>query len=211
MAFIHEGSCECASTELDLFSVPPTQTSVESGKYVEYRPVSTLQNGSPIEFDIASSGDDYIDFANSYLHLKVKITRANGNNLADDDAVGPVNNFLHSLFSQVDVFLNGILVISSSNTVATRRGEAAGFRLISARVEVQSPCGHFSCVRSFSPLPPAVDGTVSPLRSAFYERGIDGRRRGSTRNLCPIYRYLSLLRLIHKTDMLRVFFTFLLH
>jgi hypothetical protein len=100
MAFIHEGSCECASTELDLFSVPPTQTSVESGKYVEYRPVSTLQNGSPIEFDIASSGDDYIDFANSYLHVKVKITKANGNNLADDDAVGPVNNFLHSLFSQ---------------------------------------------------------------------------------------------------------------
>jgi hypothetical protein len=93
MAFIHEGSCECASTGLDLFSVPPTQTSVESGKYVKYRPVSTLQNGSPIEFDIASSGDDYIDFANSYLHLKVKITRANGNNLADDDAVGPVNNF----------------------------------------------------------------------------------------------------------------------
>lgn len=120
MAFIHEGSCECASTELDLFSVPPTQTSVESGKYVEYRPVSTLQNGSPIEFDIASSGDDYIDFANSYLHLKVKITRANGNNLADDDAVGPVNNFLHSLFSQVDVFLNGILVTSSSNTYPYR-------------------------------------------------------------------------------------------
>jgi hypothetical protein len=120
MAFIHEGSCECASTELDLFSVPPTQTSVESGTYVEYRPVSTLQNGSPIEFDIASSGDDCIDFANSYLHLKVKITRANGNNLADDDAVGPVNNFLHSLFSQVDVFLNGILVTSSSNTYPYR-------------------------------------------------------------------------------------------
>jgi hypothetical protein len=120
MAFIHERSCECASTEIDLFSVPPTQTSVESGKYVEYRPVSTLQNGSPIEFDITSSGDDYIDFANSYLHLKVKITRANGNNLADDDAVGPVNNFLHSLFSQVDVFLNGILVTSSSNTYPYR-------------------------------------------------------------------------------------------
>jgi hypothetical protein len=39
----------CQYTELDLFSVPPTQTSVESGKYVEYRPVSTLQNGSPID------------------------------------------------------------------------------------------------------------------------------------------------------------------
>jgi hypothetical protein len=120
MAFIHERSCECASTELDLFSVPPTQTSVESGKYVEYRPVSTLTNGSPIEFDIASSGDDYIDFANSYLHVKVKITRANGNNLEVDDTVGPVNNFLHSLFSQVDVSLNGTLITNSSNTYPYR-------------------------------------------------------------------------------------------
>jgi hypothetical protein len=120
MAFIHEGSCECASTELDLFSVPPTQTSVESGKYVEYRPVSTLTNGSPIEFDIASSGDDYIDFANSYLHVKVKITRANGNNLEVGDTVGPVNNFLHSLFSQVDVSLNGTLITNSSNTYPYR-------------------------------------------------------------------------------------------
>jgi hypothetical protein len=40
--------------------------------------------------------------------------------LADDDAVGPVNNFLHSLFSLVDVFLNGILVTSSSNTYPYR-------------------------------------------------------------------------------------------
>ena len=29
MAFIHEGSCECTKSELDLFSVPPTQTSIE--------------------------------------------------------------------------------------------------------------------------------------------------------------------------------------
>ena len=120
MAFIHEGSCECAKSELDLFSMPPTQTSVESGTYVEYRPVSTLTNGSPIEFDIASSGDDYIDFANSYLHVKAKITKANGSNLDGTDTVGPVNNFLHSLFSQVDVSLNGTLITNSTNTYPYR-------------------------------------------------------------------------------------------
>ena len=120
MAFIHEGSCECSSGELDLFSVPPTQTSVESGTYVEYRPVSTLTNGSPIEFDITSSGDDYIDFGNSYLHIKAKLMRSNGNNLDTDDTVGPVNNFLHSLFSQVDVSLNGTLITNSTNTYPCR-------------------------------------------------------------------------------------------
>ena len=28
MAFIHEGSCDCAKSELDLFSLPPTHTIV---------------------------------------------------------------------------------------------------------------------------------------------------------------------------------------
>jgi hypothetical protein len=40
--------------------------------------VSTITNGSPIEFNVASNCDDYIDFANSYLHVKVKIARTNG-------------------------------------------------------------------------------------------------------------------------------------
>ena len=120
MAFIHEGSCECASSELDLFSVPATQTSVENGAYVEYRPVSTVTDGAPIEFDIASSGDDYIDFSNSLLHVKVQIVRSNGSKLADTDPVGPVNNFLHALFSQLDVTLNGVLISSSTNTYPYR-------------------------------------------------------------------------------------------
>jgi hypothetical protein len=120
MAFIHEGSCECTKSELDLFSVPPTQTSIESGSFVEYRPVSSLTDGAPIEFDITASGDDYIDFANSLLHVKFNIERANGAVLDDAVTVGPVNNLLHSLFSQVDVSLNGTLITNSTNTYPYR-------------------------------------------------------------------------------------------
>jgi hypothetical protein len=120
MAFIHEGSCECTKSELDLFSVPPTQTSIESATFVEYRPIASLTDGAPIEFEIASSGDDYLDFANSYLQVKVKIERANGNALDVADTVGPVNNFLHSLFSQVDVSFNDVLISNSSNTYPYR-------------------------------------------------------------------------------------------
>jgi hypothetical protein len=120
MAFIHEGSCECAKSELDLFSVPPTQTSIDSGTFVEYRPISTITDGAPIEFDISSSGDDYIDFANSFIHVKVKIQNANGTDLTDGETVGPVNNLLHSLFSQVDISLNGTLITNSTNTYPYR-------------------------------------------------------------------------------------------
>jgi hypothetical protein len=120
MAFIHEGSCECAKSELDLFSLPSTQTSIESGIYVEYHPISNITGGAPIEFDVTATGDDYLDLANSFLCVLAKITRINGDDLDAADTVGPVNNFLHSLFSQVDVSLNGTLITSSMNTYAYR-------------------------------------------------------------------------------------------
>jgi len=120
MAFAHDMSCECAKSELDLFSVPPTQTSMEQGSWVEYHPLTTVSDGSPIEFDVSGTGDDYVDFANTMLYVKAKVTQANGNNLAADTEVGPVNLFLHSLFAQVDISLNGTLITSSTNTYPYR-------------------------------------------------------------------------------------------
>ena len=53
MAFIHEGSCECTKSELDLFSIPPTQTSMEQGSWIEYHPLTAVRDGGPIEFEIS--------------------------------------------------------------------------------------------------------------------------------------------------------------
>jgi len=120
MAFAHDMSCECTKSELDLFTVPPTQTAMEHGSWVEYHPLTTIGDGSPIEFDVSGTGDDYIDFANTLLHVKAKITLANGNDLAAAAVVGPTNLFLHSLFSQVDISLNGTLVTPSTSTYPYR-------------------------------------------------------------------------------------------
>jgi len=120
MAFAHDMSCECAKSELDLFSVPPTQTSMEHGNWVEYHPLTTVSDGSPIEFDVSGTGDDYIDFANTMLYVKAKVTKSDGTALAEDAKAAPVNLFLHSLFSQVDISLNGTLITSSTNTYPYR-------------------------------------------------------------------------------------------
>ena len=120
MAFTHDMSCECTKSELDLFSVPPTQTSMEHGSWIKYHPLTTVTDGSPIEFDVSGSGNDYVDFANTKLHVKAKVTRENGTDLAANAAVGPVNLFLHSLFSQVNISLNGTLITSSTNTYPYR-------------------------------------------------------------------------------------------
>ncbi|KAK6167067.1 hypothetical protein SNE40_021174 [Patella caerulea] len=100
-------SCECLSSGLDLFTVPNTKIDIESGKWHEYHPISNLDSGSPLEFYLSGSGDEYLDLAQSFFTVRAKIVNTNGTNIAADANVGPVNNFLHSLFSQIDVSLNG--------------------------------------------------------------------------------------------------------
>ena len=87
---------------------------------MDYHPVSTLTDNCPNEFNIPGAGEDYIDLTNTFLHLSVKITAADGANIADAAAIGPVNLLMHSLFSQVDVALNDKLISSSTNTYAYR-------------------------------------------------------------------------------------------
>ena len=83
MAFIHDQSCECAKTELDVFSVPPTQTSIEYGNYVKYHPLSSITDSGPIELDVSSSKQNYLDFANTQLLVKAKNTRGNGDDITE--------------------------------------------------------------------------------------------------------------------------------
>ena len=120
MAFINENSCECAKSELDLFGMGPTQTSIETSSYCEYHPLTSLDGNNTIDFEIGGSGEDYVDLNNTLLRIKAKITQTNGANLPDDDAVAPVNYFMHSLFSQIDIFVNGTQITSSTNTYAYR-------------------------------------------------------------------------------------------
>ena len=120
MAFVHPNSCECAKSELDIFAVPPTQTSIESCATVEHNPVSSIAHGLPIEFAVSGSGQDYVDIAGTQLFVRAKITRANGAPIDGTDQVGPVNLTLHSLFSEVDVRLNDTVISSGNNTYAYR-------------------------------------------------------------------------------------------
>ena len=121
MAFLHNNSFECSKSELDLFTLPPTQTSIEHGQWVQYKPLASLSDDSPIEFVVPGHGDEYIDLSHTLLFVKARIVNQNGTFLtATSDKVGPVNCFLHSLFSQVDVYLNQKLVTTNGNTYPYR-------------------------------------------------------------------------------------------
>ena len=107
---------EAQPSGLALFSLPPTQTAIEKIYYQEVRPISQLSGNSPIEFVISGqNGMEYMDLKRSKMYVKVKITHASGQKLLNNEYVGPVNLLLQSMFSQVDVALQGKIVTSTTN------------------------------------------------------------------------------------------------
>ncbi|XP_015591673.1 uncharacterized protein F54H12.2-like [Cephus cinctus] len=120
MAFLHAHSFECMKSELELFTLPPTQTTIESAQWIHYNPISSLTDDSPIEFVVPGNGDKYLDLAHTMLSLHVQL-RSKDTSLADAlSKAAPVNNLLHLLFNQVDVFLNQKLVSPPNNAYAYR-------------------------------------------------------------------------------------------
>ena len=103
------------SLNLTSFSVPPTQVEMEKGFWEDIDLITSIAASDTIEFLCAANSGVYTDLASSYLHVKAKITAADGANLGADVQVGPVNLWLHALFSQVEVFLNNKLVTPSKH------------------------------------------------------------------------------------------------
>lgn len=117
MAFLHSHSCECAKSELDLFTIPPTQTSIEQSHWTQYNPVASLTDGSPIEFVVPGHGEEYIDLPHTMLKVKFKVTATDSK---PTDKISVVNNILHSMFSQIDVSFNQKLVSPPNNAYGYR-------------------------------------------------------------------------------------------
>src|SRR4029434_2033153 len=107
-------------SELDLFTVPMTQTAIEKNAYVEIAPISALSDTTPLEFFIAGNGEDYIDLNNTLLFTRIKITKPDGTAIPEGATVGLVNYPGCTIYSQVDVSLGDRLISQGSNTYPYR-------------------------------------------------------------------------------------------
>ena len=107
---------ECISNGFDYFAPVPIQTAILRTFKREYTPISALQHGSPIEFLVPGTGQLYLELSSSYLDVKVKILDAANADIKDDTKVVPCNNILHSIFSGIEVELNGKM-ISDANAL----------------------------------------------------------------------------------------------
>ena len=115
---------------ISLFYKPMIDDTILRREWIEYRPVGELSSNAAIEFNIAGNSTKYIDLKNTTLKIKCRILKADGTKLPssavkgaesipNDSKVGCVNLFLQSMFSQVDVSLQQIII---SADISTRYG-----------------------------------------------------------------------------------------
>lgn len=141
MALLHSQSRECVKSESDLFSVPPIQTSVGHGKWVEHHPLATMFNNGAIELIISGPGEDYLE--KTLLYVRAQIMKAG--NLPEDAEVGPTNLWLHSLFKRkTDFPLHQDIPLSSLPRYIMLWNSCQGVLIDSYNV-VQRHCGTHGC------------------------------------------------------------------
>ena len=140
---VHKDTNDCSSSSLDLFLLPPTQSSFQKDKSIDYHPITSLSDGRQIEFKVSGSGKEFLDLARSYLYLKVKVSKTDGSNLDGASKVGFANYPIASLFNQVDVILGGKLISSATNTYAHRSILEVLLNYDKEAAESQLGCGLF--------------------------------------------------------------------
>ena len=75
---LHTSSSECCVSALDLFYVPPTQTSVEKGTWVHVHPKASVSDTGPIEFEFEGKQQEFLDLAHTLLYVTVQLVKSDG-------------------------------------------------------------------------------------------------------------------------------------
>ncbi|KAE8752845.1 hypothetical protein FOCC_FOCC000583 [Frankliniella occidentalis] len=108
MSLLHQNSCECIKSELDFFSVPPSQQMILGTQDVEFYPVSPIIAGTVIDVVVPPCAGEYLyDVNGARLNGVGRLTGATAAAADALPAEAPVNLIPHSCFSHVELILNG--------------------------------------------------------------------------------------------------------
>lgn len=122
MSLVNEQSPITVLAPFELFSNAPIQNSIETTKFEEIRPISQLNTGGYLEFNINSNLNEYVKLDEIYLFNKFKVNlfRRDKSPVVLDDwkKVSFANNILHSMWNQVDLSINDRPTTSSLLTYA---------------------------------------------------------------------------------------------
>jgi hypothetical protein len=109
------GSENVVNPALDLFTVPPTDFAVIQSDYQQVLPsVMVKRRSIPITFRIEKSTTGFLDLRDSFLYIRASLKNVDGSNLLPTQKLAPENLFLHTMFQNVNVKLNGQAICETS-------------------------------------------------------------------------------------------------
>lgn len=109
MAKVHPASADCVNTAVEFWnSVPPTQSYMDTGKWIYVNPVGNSLNMESISFEVTGSPDEFVDLHNSYLLWDFKVRKADGiTTVPDTVTYGPINMIASTMWQTEEFYLNG--------------------------------------------------------------------------------------------------------
>ncbi len=137
---------EATHSSLDLFEKDTLLISFKNSFEQRVGPIYS-PNGPTLEFKFVGDRSNFIDLQNIFLELTCRIVNDDGTNLrthatdpAQRDTPVLVNNVLHSLFSDCDVFANGTKVSTSNGTYAHKAFLETEFSFSKAAKDTWQSC-----------------------------------------------------------------------
>jgi hypothetical protein len=100
------------SSEFDVFTTTPVESAVLGTTEITYKPIASVVQRY-LEFFIPSDKDTYIDH-NTQLYVRGKLVAGDRKDMEATDHTAVIYNFLHSLFSQYSISLNGVAITQAS-------------------------------------------------------------------------------------------------
>lgn len=112
----------CSKSELQLFDIPFTQLSVESNLYSRISSLQASNKSSlaPIEFLITSSSEYFLDPSNINLYARISIKDRQNIPIKNENELYFENNILHSMFNEIEIYLNDTKISSGGGNYAYR-------------------------------------------------------------------------------------------
>jgi hypothetical protein len=101
----HQVAPSAIEENLNFFSLPAQDVGVLERKWVTVRPINSISDTSPVEFNVDGNMATYLDLKNSTVCVKFKVVKADGTDISESEEVAPINLFSASMWKQIDVQL----------------------------------------------------------------------------------------------------------
>ncbi len=97
----YSNSNECAKSELDIFAIPPTQTSLEEAVWDTIIPHSNFGANNTVRFDVPCTSTQYLDLSQTELHVVISLLKNDKTGVTEEIAkkLSVANNLLHTVIS----------------------------------------------------------------------------------------------------------------